>query len=138
MRDGRLEERLREVARGWTPGETHRDHVLAAAAPLVRPVVTWSDRVWFSSRWRLAAAAVAVAAFALDFAFSASPASPVDSREHARETAQVVDEAARQAGLDVEEAHMFAQRAFALASQPDPAIARAATPGAAVGAGEMK
>lgn len=114
-----VEERLREMARGWTPPEGHRARVLDAAAPLVRGAAAWSDRVWFSRRWRVAAAGVVAAALAVDVAFGAGPSAQIGPHENARNAAAAVDDAARQVGLGADQARLFAQRAFVLASGPD-------------------
>jgi hypothetical protein len=127
---------LRDAATTWTPPEPLRARVMGAAEPGIRPSVSWSDRLWFSRRWRLAAGATAVAMAALDFAFGGRAPSPVGPHESARATAQAVDEAARQAGLGAEQARVFAQRAFALASRPEPDATREF--GGGIGSGDMK
>jgi hypothetical protein len=58
-----IETRLRQVPAPDLP-DGLRSRVLAAA-DLV-PAVTWRDRVWFSTRWRLAAAALVLALLTAD------------------------------------------------------------------------
>jgi hypothetical protein len=112
---------LCEAANRWSPPDALRAQVLGAAATRVRPAVTWSDRVWFSRRWRAAAVAAVAAAMLLDFTFAPRGGWPgTEPPASARETAQAVDDIARQAGLGADQARLFAQRAFVLASRPDP------------------
>jgi len=61
-----IERRLGEV-RLSAPSADLRARVLAAAAPLVERRLTWSDRVWFSRGWRVAAASVIVVLLALNW-----------------------------------------------------------------------
>ena len=63
MTRAEIERRLRQ-ARWPEPAAELRARVLAAA-PIVNRPVTWSDRVWFSRAWRVAAAAAAAAAIAI-------------------------------------------------------------------------
>jgi hypothetical protein len=139
MNEPLLPERLREAAAAWTPPAALRLQVLGVAAPLVRSAVSWSDRVWFSRRWRVAVAAVVVAVIALDFA-SPTPGGAGSSEppQSAGETAQAVNEAARQAGLEPDQARVFAQRALALASRPVPVEGIGSLPGLAAERGDAR
>jgi len=61
-----IKRRLGEV-RLSAPSPDLRARVLAAAAPLVERRLTWSDRMWFSRGWRIAAASVFVVLLALNW-----------------------------------------------------------------------
>lgn len=58
-----LEARLRGLREPEPPAGL-KARVLAAVE--LRPVVTWRDRVWFSTRWRVAAAALVLALLSAD------------------------------------------------------------------------
>jgi len=109
------------------PAADLRDRVLAAALPLLRPSAIWADRMWFSRRWRLAAIALLLVLVVLGH-FSAAPGSfaPSSPDRTAVETAQAVEEAARQVGLPPDQAAALARRALIAASRPaarsDPGI----------------
>lgn len=60
---GDLEARLRGLGNQAPPPEL-RARVLAAVA--LQPAVTWRDRVWFSTGWRVAATALLLALLAAD------------------------------------------------------------------------
>ncbi len=117
MRIGSFEERLLGSAHSQPPVDL-RGRVLAAAAPLVRPGVTWSDRLWFSRRWRLAAAALFVSLVALDH-FAAGPA--VAPRAVAPliglDAARAVADAARESGLPADQVALLSKRAFDAATR---------------------
>jgi hypothetical protein len=53
-----------------------RDRVLAAAAPRVRASVAWSDRIWFSRRWRIATLAFFIGGIGLDWVAGGPTDSP--------------------------------------------------------------
>ena len=115
MTRGEIERRLRQ-SRGPAPAAELRARVLAAA-PIVDHRVTWSDRVWFSRAWRIAAAAAVVAAIAIeslpgttDRAFVAPPQAVAE--------AQVMDATGREMGLPSNVAQALARRAVAMAAHP--------------------
>jgi hypothetical protein len=58
-----LEARLRGLREPDLPADL-KGRVLAAVE--LAPVVTWRDRVWFSTRWRVAAAALLLALLSAD------------------------------------------------------------------------
>lgn len=108
-----IETRLRQIAWSAPPADL-RARVLTAV-PVLSPPVSWSDRVWFSRAWRLAAVAVVLVAGAMEYL--SAPARlviPTASPQAAAE-ASFVDEAARQAGLSAEQAAALARRAVAAA-----------------------
>jgi hypothetical protein len=58
-----LEDRMRQLS--WpAPSAELRERVLATA--VVGQQVTWSDRLWFSRNWRLAAVGIALACVVVD------------------------------------------------------------------------
>jgi type VI protein secretion system component VasF len=111
MKPADIESRLRQVAWPAPPADL-RARVLSAI-PVTVPAVSWSDRVWFSRAWRLAAvAAVLILAVLESMSGPAqSPAAPASARAVAE--ARFVDETARQAGLSPEQAAALARRAVA-------------------------
>lgn len=59
-----IEDRLRQLS--WPePSARLRDRVLSTAVVTAQPI-TWSDRMWFSRAWRLAAVGAALAIVVLD------------------------------------------------------------------------
>jgi hypothetical protein len=113
MKPTDLETRLRQVAWPAPPADL-RARVLSAA-PITSAAVSWSDRVWFSRAWRIAAVAVVLALAALEQVSGPTrPAAPAVSARAVAE-ARFVDETARQAGLSLDEAAALARRAVAAA-----------------------
>jgi hypothetical protein len=103
-----VESRLRQFA--WpAPSAELRTRVLSAV-PATSPAVSWSDRVWFSRAWRLAAIAAVVVLIALEQlagpggAVSRAVAAPIP------EDVRVIAEAAREAGLPADQAQVAARR----------------------------
>jgi hypothetical protein len=115
MKPADIESRLRQVAWPAPPADL-RARVLSAA-PVTSPVVSWSDRVWFSRTWRLAAVAVVLVAGAMEYLSGPTrpPAPAVSARAVAE--ASVIEETAQQAGLSAEQAAALARRA-ATAARP--------------------
>jgi len=103
-----LERRLRD-ARWPEPAADLRARVLAAA-PVLNQRVTWSDRVWFSRRWRVAAAAAAAGAIAMFSLPDAADAIRLVPTPQALAEAQVIDEAGRDIGLPATVAQALAHR----------------------------
>ncbi len=124
----RLEERLRNAGLP-DPAPELRQRVLAAAGPLVTPgePATWSDRVWFSRRWRYAAVALVIALVALDrvSVMRSSPTS-VEFGTIAVESATAAEDAAIEAGIARDEADRLARRALLAESRPATPEPRAA------------
>jgi hypothetical protein len=106
-----VEARVREAV--WpAPPAGLRARVLASA-PVASPTVSWSDRVWFSRAWRLAAVAVVLVAAAVEYVSGPTrPAAPAVSARAVAE-ASVIEETAQQAGLSAEQAAALARRAVA-------------------------
>lgn len=111
MKPTDVETRVRQVA--WpSPPADLRARILSAVPATSLPV-SWSDRVWFSRAWRLAAVAVVLVAAAIEYVSGPTrPAAPAVSARAVAE-ARFVDETARQAGLSPEQAAALARRAAA-------------------------
>jgi hypothetical protein len=79
--------------------------------------ITWSDRVWFSRKWRFAGMAAALMIVVLDL-LSTSPRSPAsNTAPQALAEAQDLEEIGRQAGLPEELAGSLARRTLSDASR---------------------
>jgi hypothetical protein len=91
------------------PAEHFREQVLTAAMPLVRPDDSRLDRLWFSARWRAAAALALLALGGLDV-WSPRVASwePLPQDLLASAGAEATANAAREAGLTEAEAAIIA------------------------------
>jgi len=115
-----IERRVRQVAWPAPPADL-RAKVLSAV-PATSPAVSWSDRVWFSRAWRLAAVAAILILAVLESlsAPTRSPAVPASAQEVAE--ARFVDETARQAGLSPEAAAALARRVAAAQKTPGSAV----------------
>jgi hypothetical protein len=115
-----IESRVRQIAWPAPPADL-RARVLSAV-PATSPAVSWSDRVWFSRGWRLAAVA-AVLILAVLESLSAPTRSPAGSAS-AQEVAEAsfIDETARQAGLSPGAAAALARRVAAAQQKPRPAV----------------
>ena len=111
-----LERRVRQIA--WPePTEELRLRVLSAA-PVVEWRVTWSDRVWFSRTWRVAAAAAVVGLIAVDSFSQTRTVARFVPTPQALAEAQAIDATVREIGLPADLAASLARRA--LASNPQP------------------
>jgi hypothetical protein len=104
-----IERRMKQIA--WPlPAETLRSRVLSAARATHQPA-TWSDRVWFSRGWRLAAAAVVVCAIGVE----ALPAPAMESDGQFSEAeARAIADITREAGIPADVAETLASRALAV------------------------
>jgi hypothetical protein len=105
---GDAERRWRE-ARWPEPRAELRARVLAAA-PVIDRRVTWSDRVWFSRVWRVAAAAAGAGAIAILSLPDAADSIRFDPTPQAMLEAQVVEDAGRDIGLPPSVAQALARR----------------------------
>ena len=104
-----VETRVRQLEWDAPPADL-RARVFSAV-PATSPAVSWSDRVWFSRRWRLAAvAAVLILAVVESMSGTARSATPTVSPQAISE-ASIIEETARQAGLSPEHAAALARRA---------------------------
>ena len=110
-----VEDRVRQIK--WpAPSQALRDRVLSTAV-VAAPLVAWSDRMWFSRGWRLAAVGAALAIVVLDqIAASPRPAAFATTPQALAE-AQAIDEAGRQVGLPPEVAALLARRVLSDASR---------------------
>lgn len=111
-----VEDRVRQTP--WPePSASLRDRVLSTAVVTTQPI-SWSDRIWFSRAWRLAAVGTAFAIVVLDqMALSPRPAAFTATEQSVAE-AHVIDEAGRQLGLTPEMAASLARRVLSDASRP--------------------
>jgi hypothetical protein len=111
-----LERRLHR-SRWPEPPVDLRARVLAPA-PAAAPRVTWSDRVWFSRAWRIAAAAAVVAAIAIESLPGTTDRTAFVAPPQAVAEAQVIDVTGREMGLPPNVAQALARRAVAMAARP--------------------
>ena len=111
MKPADIENRLRQIP--WSaPSADLRVRVLSAV-PVTSPTISWSDRVWFSRAWRLAAVATGLVLAVLEsMSAPARSSATVVSAQVVAETS-FVDETVRQAGLSPQEAAMLARRVVA-------------------------
>jgi hypothetical protein len=110
-----VEARVSRIA--WpSPPADLRARVLSAA-PVRSPAVSWSDRVWFSRAWRLAAVAVVLVAGAMEYLSGPTRSSAAAASPQAVAEARVIEETAQHAGLSADEAAALARRA-ATAERP--------------------
>jgi hypothetical protein len=106
-----IEHRLRQIA--WpepTPGL--RVRVLSAVL-VVGSRVTWSDRIWFSRAWRLAAAATLAGGITLDSLSDTTAVARFTPGPHALADAQVLDDTGPDIGLPADFVASLARRALA-------------------------
>ncbi len=112
MKPAEIETRVRQIA--WAaPGAGLRARVLASALVTSR-AVSWSDRVWFSRTWRLAAVAVVLLLATLEQVPGSARSSAAVESQQAVADESFVEEAARQAGLSPEQAAALAYWAAAV------------------------
>jgi hypothetical protein len=108
-----IERRVRQIA--WPePTPDLRDRILSAA-PVVKRRVTWSDRVWFSRAWRLAAAATVVGVIGLDVLSDTRGVARFSPGAHALAEAQLIADTGRDIGLPADVASSLARRVLAAA-----------------------
>lgn len=111
MKRADLERRVRRIA--WPePTEDLRLRVLSAASVVGRRV-TWSDRVWFSRAWRIAAAAAVVSAMAIESLSGTRDVACFVPTPQALAEAQAIDDTGREIGLPADLAASLARRALA-------------------------
>lgn len=94
-----------------------RQRVMSAPVAAVESI-SWSDRVWFSRTWRLAAAALVVLVIVLDQAAGVSP-SRVSASPQVMAEAKAVEDLALQAGLPADTAVWLGQRSMFVAPTPN-------------------
>jgi hypothetical protein len=110
-----LEEQVREYRWPEISPDVRR-RVMSAPLAAAEPI-SWSDRVWFSRTWRVAAAAAVVAVFALDRLTGVTPQQAAPTPQVMAE-AQAIEDVAREAGLPAQTAAWLAQRSVRDASRP--------------------
>jgi hypothetical protein len=111
-----IEDRLRQVS--WpAPSASLRDRVLSTAVVTAQPI-SWSDRIWFSRAWRLAAIGTTLAIAVLDQFSGSTRSAPFTATSPALAEAQAIEEAGREIGLPPEVAASFARRSLSDALQP--------------------
>ena len=110
-----IEDRLRQLS--WpAPSARLRDRILSAAVVTAQPIA-WSDRMWFSRAWRLAAVGAALAIIVLDQVAESPRLGVFTATPQAIAEAQAIDEAGREMGLPPEVAASLARRVLAEASR---------------------
>lgn len=118
MERAEIERRVRELK--WAaPSGDLRTRVLETSVPAT-PRVTWSDRVWFSRTWRIAAAVAVVGAIGVDALWGTSAVERVTPSRRAVAEAEAIGETGREIGLPVEMAAALARRAIAGNSRSRP------------------
>jgi hypothetical protein len=110
-----VEQRLRAHQWPEIPSEL-RQRVMSAAVIDVEHL-TWSDRVWFSRAWRLAAAAAVVVIVALDQSTGVT-STPATASPQVVAEAQAIETLAQEAGLSAQTAAWLAQRSIDDALRP--------------------
>ena len=116
MNDIDLERRVRNMRR-LEPSDRLRDRV-ASIDLITAPRVTWSDRVWFSRGWRLAAATAAFAALAVGAIPDRSDAGAITPSRQVLTDAGAVQEAGQQVGLSADLTLTLARRIEILLQRP--------------------
>ncbi|MEO8078436.1 MAG: hypothetical protein ABI818_19060 [Acidobacteriota bacterium] len=108
------------------PSARLRTRVLGAARPHVTPQVSWTDRLWFSRGWRLAAAAILLGLAVVERIPEASISGRHDvvSVAAALESARAVTDTALDVGLRVDQADRLARQTLLAAMRPPPAALR--------------
>src|SRR3954464_11926489 len=108
MKQADLERRVRQMT--WlAPAADLRVRVLAAG--VMGPArITWSDRVWFSRGWRLAAVATAVGAIAIDSLWGTGDVPPVLPVAPTLAEVQAIDDVGRDIGLPEDLSASLARR----------------------------
>ena len=120
MKAVEIETRLRRIA--WPAASADLRARVLSAAPVTSPAVSWSDRVWFSRTWRLAAVAVVLVAATVEYVSGPTRSSAAPESPRAVAEAGFVDETARQAGLSPEQAAALARRVAAAQQKPRSAV----------------
>ena len=120
MKPAEIEARTRQIS--WPAPPADLCARVLSAVPTTSLPVSWSDRVWFSRGWRLAAAtAVLILAVLESMSGPArSPAPPASAQAVA--DASVIEETARQAGLSPDQATALARRAAAAKKNARPRV----------------
>jgi hypothetical protein len=110
-----IETRLRRLSSPELPGNL-KDRVLAAAS--LTPAVTWRDRVWFSTRWRIAVAALVLALLSADrWVGPPRPAGPPDTDAAAAAELQALEAVGSEVGVPAETMRRLVERS-GIASRP--------------------
>lgn len=117
MDDKHVEDRVREYQWPEISADV-RQRVMAVPVAVVEPI-SWSDRVWFSRTWRVAAAAAVIAVIALDQVTGVTP-QQITATPQVMAEAQAIEDVAREAGLPAQTAAWLAQRSLFDASRPTP------------------
>jgi hypothetical protein len=117
MKQADLERHVRRMA--WAePRADLRSRVLTAA--VIGPArITWSDRVWFSRGWRLAAVATAVGAIAIDSLWGTRDVPPVPPVARTLAEVQAIDDVGREIGLPEDLSASLARRTLIADSRRD-------------------
>ena len=115
MKQKDIEDRVRQIS--WPgPSPNLRDRVLSIAVIAQQPI-TWSDRIWFSRAWRLAAVGVALAIVLFDQLSSSTRPAAYTPTPQVLAEAKAIDEAVREMGLSQEVAAALARRVLSDASR---------------------
>ena len=116
-----VETRLRQVA--WPAAPPGLRARVLSAVPATSPAVSWSDRIWFSRAWRLAAIAAVAMLIALEQLAGPGVAVSRAVAESIPEDVSAVAEAVRDAGLPADQADALARRMVS-ATERSPTNAR--------------
>ena len=110
-----IENRLRQISRP-EPSPGLRDRVLSSAVVGEQPI-TWSDRIWFSRAWRVAAVGAVLVIVVLDQVSGAPRRPDLPVSAHVIAEAQVIEETGRQLGLPPDVAASLGRRVLWQASR---------------------
>jgi hypothetical protein len=115
MKQRHVEDRVRQISLP-APSAQLRDRVLSIAAT-AQASISWSDRIWFSHAWRVAAVGAALAVAVLDQVTSSRGPAAFTPSPQAVAEAKAIDEAVREIGLPQEVAAALARRVLSEASR---------------------
>ena len=114
-----IERRLRQTT--WLqPTAELRARVLSSAPVVAPPPVTWSDRIWFSRRFRVTAAATVAGLVAIELLLPADGGVSVVPASQSAAEAQAIDDVGRSMGLPAGIVATLARRTPAPALHPWP------------------
>jgi hypothetical protein len=110
-----VEDRLRDIV---LPAPSTELRARVQSVAVVAPPLTWSDQIWFSRRWRSAAAAIALAAVALNWIADRPTERAAAPLAQVIAEAKAIEDLAEQSGLPKAAAASLGRRALVPDSRP--------------------